>query len=101
MRAMEFKDYYATLGVERSATQDDIKLFTDDTRTGLNATLEIGSQITVDRSNIGGNIYGPDADGEWLVYGREGKPCRKCSTPIARIVQGTRSTFFCRNCQRR
>ena len=66
----------------------------------MNATLEIGSKIRLDRSNIGGNIYGPDSNGEWLVYGREGEPCPKCSRPIVRIVQATRSTFFCRKCQK-
>jgi len=33
------------------------------------------------------------------VYGREGKPCRICDTPIKRIVQTGRSTFYCPNCQ--
>jgi formamidopyrimidine-DNA glycosylase len=36
---------------------------------------------------------------ELLVYGREGEPCRRCGTPIARLVQGGRSTFFCPGCQ--
>jgi formamidopyrimidine-DNA glycosylase len=35
------------------------------------------------------------------VYGREGEPCHVCATPIRRIVQGQRSTFFCPSCQRR
>lgn len=35
------------------------------------------------------------------VYGREGEPCHVCATPIRRIVQGQRSTFFCPRCQRR
>jgi len=35
------------------------------------------------------------------VYGREGLPCHVCGTPVRRIVQGQRSTFFCPNCQRR
>lgn len=35
------------------------------------------------------------------VYGREGEPCRTCATPIRRIVQGQRSTFFCPVCQKR
>jgi formamidopyrimidine-DNA glycosylase len=35
------------------------------------------------------------------VYGREGEPCRACGTPVRRIVQGQRSTFFCPHCQRR
>lgn len=33
------------------------------------------------------------------VYDREGKPCRRCGTPIERIVQGGRSTYFCPVCQ--
>ena len=37
---------------------------------------------------------------ECAVYGREGKPCRKCRTPIRAIRQGQRSTFFCPRCQR-
>ncbi len=35
------------------------------------------------------------------VYGREGEPCGVCATPIRRVVQGQRSTFFCPCCQRR
>ncbi|HEU0014999.1 MAG TPA: bifunctional DNA-formamidopyrimidine glycosylase/DNA-(apurinic or apyrimidinic site) lyase [Longimicrobium sp.] len=34
------------------------------------------------------------------VYDREGQPCRTCGTPVQRIVQGGRSTFFCPACQR-
>ena len=35
------------------------------------------------------------------VYGREGKKCRGgCGGLVSRIVQGGRSTFFCRRCQR-
>lgn len=39
-------------------------------------------------------------DQAW-VYGRAGEPCRRCGTPIRRIVQGQRATFFCPICQRR
>jgi formamidopyrimidine-DNA glycosylase len=35
------------------------------------------------------------------VYGRAGLPCRVCGTPIARIVQGQRATYYCPVCQRR
>ncbi len=35
------------------------------------------------------------------VYGREGEPCLVCGTPIKRITQGQRSTFFCPTCQKR
>jgi formamidopyrimidine-DNA glycosylase len=34
------------------------------------------------------------------VYGREGKPCRRCANEIKRIAQGGRSTFFCAHCQK-
>jgi len=34
------------------------------------------------------------------VYGREGKPCFVCKSPIKKIVQGGRGTYFCPRCQR-
>lgn len=34
------------------------------------------------------------------VYQREGEPCRRCRTPIERILVAGRSTFVCPNCQR-
>jgi formamidopyrimidine-DNA glycosylase len=34
-----------------------------------------------------------------MVYGRGGEPCRLCGTPIQRLVQAGRSTFFCPACQ--
>lgn len=37
---------------------------------------------------------------EAAVYGREGLPCRHCGTPIKKIVQGARSSYFCPVCQR-
>ena len=35
------------------------------------------------------------------VYGRQGKPCRRCGTPIRRRLQGeeARSTYYCPRCQ--
>ena len=33
------------------------------------------------------------------VYGREGKPCRRCGASIQRIAQGGRSTYCCGRCQ--
>ena len=48
-----------------------------------------------------------DANGEagafqklHAVYDREGRPCRRCRTPIERIVIGGRSTHFCPHCQK-
>ena len=36
----------------------------------------------------------------FCVYGREGQPCPRCGTPIERIVQSGRSSFFCKVDQR-
>ena len=47
----------------------------------------------------------PDGrDGNMLaylkVYGRKGKPCRRCKPPIAKTVVGNRGTHYCPQCQR-
>jgi formamidopyrimidine-DNA glycosylase len=36
----------------------------------------------------------------FLVYEREGEPCRKCDAPIRRRVLGGRSSYYCPRCQR-
>lgn len=48
-----------------------------------------------------------DADGQrgtfqqqHQVYGRAGRPCPTCGTPIRRIVVGQRGTHYCPKCQR-
>ncbi len=35
------------------------------------------------------------------VYDKAGKPCPICTTPIRRILQGQRATYYCPACQRR
>jgi len=37
---------------------------------------------------------------EHCVYQRTGEPCRRCGTPIKRVIVGGRSTHFCPLCQR-
>jgi formamidopyrimidine-DNA glycosylase len=34
------------------------------------------------------------------VYERDGQPCRRCGTPIRKLAQGQRSTYFCPSCQK-
>jgi formamidopyrimidine-DNA glycosylase len=36
---------------------------------------------------------------EFRVYGREGEPCFRCGTPIAKIRAAGRGTWFCPTCQ--
>lgn len=51
------------------------------------------------------DFYGGDGEPgyfqqELQVYGRDGEACRSCDTPISAIVQGQRSSFYCKYCQR-
>jgi formamidopyrimidine-DNA glycosylase len=39
-------------------------------------------------------------DRSLAVYGREGKPCRRCGSLIRRAAFMNRSSFFCPTCQR-
>ncbi len=48
-----------------------------------------------------------DADGQpgeyqrhHRVYGREGKSCGRCKTPISRVIVAGRSSYFCPSCQK-
>lgn len=60
--------------------------------------IEAGGSSLRDFSNTDGKLgY---FQHRFDVYGREGKPCQSCAAPIQRVVQGGRSTFFCRACQR-
>jgi endonuclease-8 len=44
-----------------------------------------------------------DPGARFWVYGRGGKPCRRCGTPVSRAKQGpnVRSTYWCERCQPR
>jgi formamidopyrimidine-DNA glycosylase len=50
------------------------------------------------------DFYGGDGEAGYFqqqlqAYGRDGEPCRRCNTPITAIVQGQRSTYYCKQCQ--
>lgn len=50
------------------------------------------------------DFYGGDGEAGYFrqqldVYDREDEPCRNCKTPITTIVQGQRSTYYCKRCQ--
>lgn len=57
---------------------------------------ELGRLLSAIRFVMRRALAGPTT---FAVYGREGLPCRRCRTPIARIVQAGRSTYFCPSCQ--
>jgi formamidopyrimidine-DNA glycosylase len=59
-----------------------------------------------DGSSDGLFYYGSDGtnagslEERFAVYDRAGLPCGVCQTPIRRIVQAARSTYYCPQCQR-
>ena len=64
----------------------------------LSEAIEAGGSSLRDFSNTDGKLgY---FQHRFDVYGREAEPCTHCDTPIERIVQSGRSSFFCRMCQR-
>lgn len=75
------------------------------------ALVPIIREVLSDAIEAGGSSLRDfrQADGElgyfqhrFDVYGREGEPCHKedCATPITRITQSGRSSFYCSQCQR-
>jgi formamidopyrimidine-DNA glycosylase len=67
----------------------------------LAESIAHGSTLNVNPENIDGSYYGGGYENRWRVYDREKEPCGNCRTPIRRIVQGTRSTYFCPRCQQK
>jgi len=59
-----------------------------------------GEEVSLrDHVNLNGEA---GSNQEYLVaYGREGRPCRTCGTPIERLKLSNRSAHFCPTCQRR
>lgn len=47
------------------------------------------------------NLYGKPGEFQrhLKVYAQEGKPCRRCRTPVVRERWGNRSTYYCGQCQ--
>jgi formamidopyrimidine-DNA glycosylase len=81
-----------------SLTRDELKKLHAALKKVLNEAIRLGG------SSISDYV---DADGEegffqlkHRVYGREGKPCLVCKTPIKRIVIAGRSSHYCPHCQK-
>jgi formamidopyrimidine-DNA glycosylase len=68
-------------------------------RTTLSAALDSGGSTLRDYVNAVGEP-GAYFTIHAAVYERAGLPCRVCQTPIRRIVQGQRATYYCPRCQR-
>jgi formamidopyrimidine-DNA glycosylase len=81
-----------------SLTRNELALLHKGLRRVLQEAIRLGGSSVSDYV---------DADGEegffqlrHRVYGREGKPCLVCKTPIKRVLIGGRSSHYCPKCQK-
>jgi formamidopyrimidine-DNA glycosylase len=72
------------------------------------ALVEVIKTVLANAIKAGGttlrDFYGGDGEAGYFqqqleVYGREGQPCGNCKLPISCVVQGQRSTYYCKQCQ--
>ena len=93
----------------RSLKRTEIERLHAQIRIVLQEAIDCGSTIPLDFAGVktkdrlfyfGRAANAPDYYEERLVvYDRAGKPCANCKSPIKRIVQAARSTFYCPHCQ--
>ncbi|NOZ63229.1 MAG: DNA-formamidopyrimidine glycosylase [Calditrichaeota bacterium] len=68
----------------------------------LNLAIEkMGTSLGDGKSNFR-SVYNIEGEFQKMiqVYGREGEPCLVCGSPIIRIKQKGRSSYFCGKCQK-
>ena len=71
----------------------------------VHCVREVLGRAVADGGTTLNDFYGATGDPGYFqvrlgAYGREGEPCRRCATPIQRIVQAGRATYYCTRCQR-
>jgi len=93
--------WYAQLHPLRTAAD-----LTDDEVQALHRGLRRALRKGIERQGATLRDYAlPDGEtgsmqDEFMVYGRDGEPCRRCGTPIEKIRVAGRGTWFCPLCQR-
>ena len=98
----------------RRLKPDQIERLHTAIREVLTAAIEAGSTLPLDFAGDTPNrnrnrlfyygAAGPDSgfyQERLQVYDRADAPCIRCATPIRRLIQAARSTFFCPQCQRK
>lgn len=80
-----------------SLTKDEVEQLFDAISKVMKKGLKVGGASEwqyVNALGISGNYQN-----FFQVYGKVGKPCVICETPITKITMGGRGTFFCQICQ--
>jgi len=92
-----FQARVAPLRPARSVNYEQAKILTQAIRRVLKKAILRGG------STIDDYVHPDGSEGQFQnsfsVYGREGKACPRCRTPIQRVVIGQRSSHFCPKCQ--
>jgi formamidopyrimidine-DNA glycosylase len=78
---------------------DELKALQRGVRAALKAGIERQGATLRDYRNADGSRG--RMQHEFKVYGRDGEPCDRCGTPIAKIRAAGRGTWFCPSCQQR
>jgi formamidopyrimidine-DNA glycosylase len=90
----------STIATRGGAPTDRALLLADSIKAVLNDAIQAGGSSLRDHRRTDGDLgYFQHS---FRVYDRAGEKCPtpKCKGTIRRIVQGTRSTFFCPVCQK-
>jgi formamidopyrimidine-DNA glycosylase len=82
----------------RKVSRPRIARLVDAVREVLAAAIDSGGSTLRDYVDAGGRP-GRAQHGHF-VYGREGRPCRVCRTPIRMRRLGARASYYCPTCQR-
>ncbi len=69
-------------------------------RDPLRVVQRARDMLWLNRSRVNRTTTGDTRPGRDLwVYGRNGRPCRRCGTPIESDPAGERISFWCPHCQ--
>ncbi|MED4940715.1 DNA-formamidopyrimidine glycosylase [Heyndrickxia coagulans] len=83
----------------KSLTKKDVHLLHSEIIQTLQEAVEKGGSTVRSYVNSQGQMGMFQL--ELYVYGRKGEPCRKCGTPIEKMVTAGRGTHYCPNCQKK
>jgi formamidopyrimidine-DNA glycosylase len=84
--------------VAATCTDTEVAALTQSTKSILRKAIRHAGTTFSDFHNVNGEVGGFS---RFLkVYAKGGQPCPRCGEPILRQVQGQRSTFWCRECQK-
>ncbi len=85
----------------RSLSRDEVRALWDVTVNQLRRGEQRGRIVTVDPTELGASRDRDLSRSERLyVYGRVGRPCRRCTTPVVSEEMGGRPISYCPSCQR-